>query len=149
MTIAARVFFIEANDAVRRIPLKRFERFYLRSDSDESFPEYAGQRVRYAVIFVELDNRQPTAIRRIDCSILQLNSKGQLDQKEWLRGVRLGMDSIAPPSAQVPASSVVDATYRFSRKRYHHEFRWKPNAEVMKAIEEAIFGKTKKPLKLV
>jgi hypothetical protein len=121
----------------------------LRSDSDESFPEYAGQRVRYALAFVELDNRKPTAIRRIDCSILQFNSKGQLDQEEWLRGAQLGIDSIAPPSGQVPASSVVHATYRFSRKRYDHEFRWKPNAAVMKAIEEAIFGKTKKPLKLV
>jgi hypothetical protein len=44
---------------------------------------------------------------------------------------------------------VIDANYRFSRKRYSQEFHWTPSAEVMKEIEEKIFGKKTTPLKLV
>lgn len=46
--------------------MKRFERVYLSQEKNERFPEYAGQRVRYALVVLELKDKKPVAIERID-----------------------------------------------------------------------------------
>ena len=49
MGLSIRVFIIEDDDTIKRLPLARYERL-LKSDPNEQLLEYAGKRVRYALI---------------------------------------------------------------------------------------------------
>jgi len=57
MELSIRVFIVAYDDKIKRLPLARYERF-LNRDPDERLLEYAGQRVRYALIVVDLVNRK-------------------------------------------------------------------------------------------
>lgn len=140
MAIGFRIFFLDENNALQRIPLKKFECVYLRSDCKERFPEYAGQRIRYALVMVQTESRKPVAIKRIDCSVIRFNAKGKLDKDEWLRGARLAMDTVSFTTNSSSSGSLIDATSSFSKRRYEHEFRWQLSPEIEKAVEDAIFG---------
>jgi hypothetical protein len=72
-----RIFFVHEDGALRRIPMTRFERLYLRNDKNERFPEYARQRVRYALVVLELKNKKPVAVERIDCSVITFRLPGK------------------------------------------------------------------------
>jgi hypothetical protein len=55
MSTGTRLFFLDNDDGIHRISVSKFNRFYLQSDENESFPEFAGQRVRYALVLVNLE----------------------------------------------------------------------------------------------
>lgn len=139
MGLKCRVFFVDAA-GVRPIPLRRFERLYLLNDSSERFPEYAGQRLRFALIAVEVKERKPVAIRHASYSIIQLDAEGRVDASEWRRGARLGMDMVSWFRPEARGGPVLDARGRFAKKRYEHEFKWRPSREIEGAIAQAIFG---------
>jgi hypothetical protein len=149
MSSGVRVFFIDNNDQLHRIPQARFDRLVLRGDSSERFPEFAGQRVRYALVFVELESRVPVAIKYVDYSILPLDEEGKMDSTEEARVRRLGVDMLSSYLSETKDKSVIDASHRFYKKQHDHEFRWQPSQEVERAIAQAIFSKKRKPLKLV
>ena len=63
MGLAVRVFLVEDDGYLRRLPLARYERL-LRGEAEGFFPQYAGKRVRYAFVVVDL----------VDCSVLPPSS---------------------------------------------------------------------------
>lgn len=154
MGAGIRVFFIEANDCVRRIPLERFKRLTRRGGSDERFPEYANQKIRYAWVDIETENRKPVSIEMIDGSFVRFNERGELDEEDFRRGARLVVEIVtsavmASFTAPVKGGPIIDARRHFLRKQYFNEFRWQVNREMEKKIEEAIFGSKRVPLKAV
>ena len=60
MGLSIRVFIVEDDDSINRLPLAQYERL-LKRDPNESLPKYAGRRIRYALIVVDLVNRRPIA----------------------------------------------------------------------------------------
>lgn len=56
MGIGIRVFLIDDNDSLQRLPLARLERL-LHFDRRESLHLYAGKRVRCAMVVVEVEGR--------------------------------------------------------------------------------------------
>ena len=58
MGLSVRIFIVEEDDTIKRRPLTRYERL-LKRDPNESLPKYAGKRVRYALIVINLVNRRP------------------------------------------------------------------------------------------
>lgn len=71
MGLSIRIFIVEDDDTIKRLPLARYERLFTR-DSDERLSEYAGQRVRYALIVVDLVNRRPVEIVKDEFGFLFL-----------------------------------------------------------------------------
>ena len=63
MGLSIRIFIVEDDDTIKRLPLARYERL-LKRDPDERLLEYAGKRVRYALIVVDLVNRRPIEVVR-------------------------------------------------------------------------------------
>ena len=61
MGLRIRIFIVEEDDTIKRLPLACYERL-LNRDPNESLPKYTGQRVRYALIIVDLINRRPIEI---------------------------------------------------------------------------------------
>ncbi|HSB07327.1 MAG TPA: hypothetical protein VLK23_19280 [Thermodesulfobacteriota bacterium] len=139
MGIGCRVFPADDNDSLQRISMARLHRL-LPFDRRESLPQYAGKRVRCAMAFVEVSGRQVLAIRNIDYFLLHFDAKGQINKKDWERGMRLGMELLPSiPDEEYP-KKVIDAQHRFAKRRYEHEFKWKPSRKVEEAIVGAILG---------
>ena len=72
MGLSIRVFIVEDDDTIERLPLTRYERL-LKRHPDERLPKYAGKRVRYALIVVDLVNRRPTEVVRDEFAYLDFD----------------------------------------------------------------------------
>jgi hypothetical protein len=111
----------------------------LRFERGESFPHFGGKRVRCVRVFLELAGRQVLAITHIDYFLLPFDSKGQINKKEWEKGMRLGLELLPSLLNDQHTKQIVDARHRFAKRRYEHEFKWKPTRKVEEAIVAAIF----------
>jgi hypothetical protein len=138
MGIGIRVFLVDDNDSVQRLPLARLERL-LHFDRRESLPQHAGKRVRCAMVFLQMAGKQVLSIRNIDYLLLTFDDKGRIDKKEWEKGMRLGMDLLPPSFKEDNSKQVINASHRFARRRYEHEFKWKPSRKVEEAIVGLVF----------
>jgi len=111
----------------------------LRFDPAERLPRYSGKRVRCAMVFVDVTGRKVLAIQSIQYSILTFDARGRLDRKEWERGMRLGIELFPPINVEEYPKQVINAQHRFAKRRYEHEFKWKPTRKVEASIVAAIF----------
>lgn len=139
MGTGCRVFLVEDDDSIQRISMARVRRL-LNFDRRESLPQYAGKRVRCAIVFVEVVRKQVLAIQDIQYSILTFNTKGRIDKKEWEKDMRLGMDLLPPFLKEQYPRQVIDAHHRFAKRRYEHEFKWKPSRKLDEAVVAAVFS---------
>ena len=81
MGMSVRVFLVEDNDSLQRIPMTRLDRL-LHFDRVESLQQYARKRVRCAMAFLEVARRRVLSIRNIDYFWLSFNDKGRINKKE-------------------------------------------------------------------
>ena len=65
MGFGLRIFFIDKDNKIEKIPLSRFEKIRAR-DENEILLEYKDSRIRYAEAVVELERRKPVSIA-LDC----------------------------------------------------------------------------------
>ena len=77
MGLSIRVFIVEDDDSINRLPLVQYERLLKRS-SDDRLLKYAGKRVRYALLVVDLVNRRPIEIVRDQFGFLDFDVEGRL-----------------------------------------------------------------------
>jgi hypothetical protein len=140
MGLSIRIFIVDEDDSLHRLALARYERL-LRDDPAESIPEYAGKRVRHALVVVDLVNRRPVEIVHAEFAWLSFDSEGRLDRSEKEKEARLAMRAIPPLLGEEDSEQLIDARHRFAKKRYDSEYRWKPTPEIMAAIVAAVFGR--------
>jgi hypothetical protein len=135
MGFGLRIFFIDKDDKIKKIPLSRFERIYAR-DPKEILPEYKDSRIRYAEVVVELEDRKPFSIARIVYGYLQFDSNGQVDEEFLDIEGQVAINML--PSISLPGESekVINASDRFAQKRFKDEFTWTPSQELEEAIIE-------------
>ena len=138
MGFGLRIFFIDKDDKIKKIPFSRFERIYAR-DPKEILPEYKDTRIRYAEVVVELENRKPFSIARIVYGYLQFDSNGQIDEEFLDIEGHVAINML--PSISLPGEleKVINASDRFAKKRFNYEFTWTPSAELEEAIIEKSF----------
>ena len=139
MGLGTRIFFVNEDDTLKRMPMKRYHRLF-RRDPEEQFLEYAGNRIRYVLVVLELENRKPVEILRVQYSYLAFDQKGRLREDERERAARLSMEMIKTSPPEEESNQVIDARYKFAKKRFSREFRWEPSPEIETAIFKAIFG---------
>ena len=82
MGLSIRVFIVEDDDSIKRLPLAQYERL-LKRDPNESLPKYAGRRIRYTLIVVDLVNRKPIEVLRDEYAYLDFDQKGRLKEPEF------------------------------------------------------------------
>jgi len=139
MGISLRIFLVDDDNSIKRLPLTRYERL-MRGDPKERLPEYAGKRVRYAEVAVELADRKPISILRMLYFIMSFDSEGRIDASEQQKETRLAMELVPPIGSEGQSGQVIDAQHHFAKKRYDNEYRWVPRPEIEQAIAYAIFG---------
>ena len=140
MGIGIRVLLVDDDDSIKRLPLTRYERL-VRRDPNEQLLQYAGKRVRFAEVAVELEERKPVQIIRVVYGILPFDSEGRIDTAEYEKEMRLSAEMMPPILADRLSPKIVDAKHKFAKKRFNDQFRWEPTYQIEKAIVEAIFVK--------
>ena len=140
MGLSIRIFIVEDDDTIKRLSLACYERLHKR-DSDERLLKYAGQRVRYALIVVDLVNRRPIEIVRDEFGFLDFDNVGRLKVVEHEEQESLAFDLLDPLLSDQTNSQVIDARHKFAKKRYFDKFSWTPTDEIVVGIAEAIFRK--------
>ena len=139
MGTGLRIFLVNDDGSLRRFPLARFERLF-QHHPEERLPQYAGKRVRYALVAVDLVNREPVEIIGIQYPILTFDSKGKIDAAELEKEMRLGVNMVPIGTNEGTSRKVVDVEHRFLQKRYENRYLWRPTPEIEEAIVKAIFG---------
>ena len=140
MGLSIRVFIVEDDDTIKRLPLARFERLHKR-DTAERLQEYSGKRVRYALVIVDLLNRIPIEILRDEFGFLEFDDEGRLKKTEYDEQESLAFDMLSPLFSDQKNSKVIDARHQFARKRYFDKYSWTPTDKIIADIAEVIFGK--------
>jgi hypothetical protein len=141
MGISLRIFIVEDDDTIHRLPLAKYERL-LKRNSKECLPQYAGKRVRYALVVVDLHNRKPMQILRFQYSFLTFDAEGRFDPADREEETRLAFD-IMPPipiSFEKDPDNVIEARHLFAEKRFKHKYTWTPSPEMESVIVNEIFG---------
>lgn len=149
MGLGVRVFFIEDDDSLRRIPLKWLEDLIAGRAKSKSLPEYAGRRMRCAMVIIESHNRKPARIVQIDCMFLKFDSKGHVDQTDWDAKTSVSVEMLDALFLPLTESSVADLRSHFLTKKINNQLRWQPTKEITEAIKKAIFPTPKPRLRLV
>ena len=139
MGLSIRIFIVADDDTIRRLPLARYERL-LKRDPDERLLEYAGKRVRYALIVVDLVNRKPIEVVRDEYAFLDFDREGRLKEPEFENEEISAFDMLDFSSSEQQDRRVIDARHKFARKRYFDKNRWQPTDQIVTDIAETIFG---------
>ncbi len=140
MGIGLRIILVNDDDSLERLAVARYDRL-LRRNPEECLPQYAGKRVRYALVAYEVENRKPVEILRIEYSYLFLDYEGRIDAAEQEREMMLAVEVLPPVLLEQQSRQLVDAHHRFAKKRYDHKYRWTPSPELETAIVNGVFGK--------
>jgi len=143
MGTGLRVFLVNDDDSLERFPLARLERLF-QGHPEERLLQYAGKRVRYALVIVDLVNRKPIEILRIQYAILTFDSEGKIDSAELEKEMRLGVDMVPIGTIAPLSRKVVDAEHHFLQKRYENRYLWKPTPEIEETIVKVVFGQGSK-----
>ena len=139
MGLGTRIFIVNDDDSLERLTLKRYNRL-IKGYPDEGLMQYAGKKIRYALIVLEMINRKPAEILMTEYSFLAFGSKGRLDAGEREKAARLAMDTLEPIAAEPKSGKVIDVKHRFAKKRFNNRYLWKPTPEIEAAIQRIIFG---------
>ena len=126
MSIGERVFFIDG-ERVTRVPLRRFDSLW-NGDRSARMPERAGQRVCCAMAYIEIYDRRPVAVLRVDYMVLPFDSQGHLDAAAHRRQQRLALETVSRNLPSVSEAIVEIGPYRAGRQ-YRDEFKWSPSEE--------------------
>ena len=138
MGFGFRIFLIDENDIIIRIPATRFDRIRNR-DPKESLPQYKNSRLRYAMVILELENRKPISVVRIDYGYLAFDSEGRVDQKFLNAEGQVAMSMLSFGSFNEEPLGVVHAGHKFAEKRFKNEFTWLPSPELEQTIIHKAF----------
>ena len=103
-------------------------------------PNYANKRVRYVMVVLDLLDREPVEILRIDYAFLKFDAKGRIDQSEKKKEARLAAESFSPIGEQEDSDRLIDARHLFARKRYSDCYKWSRSPKLEAKIIDAVFG---------
>lgn len=140
MGLSSRIYLVNDDESLKRLSVAKLERLH-REDPDERLPQYAGKRVRYVHAVLEMLDRKPVGIIMIQYSYLSFDPEGRLDAAELEKEARLAMDVLLPIAVDQEKRKVINAKYRFAKKRFEESDTWKPSEKVRTAIMEAILRK--------
>jgi hypothetical protein len=93
MGLGMRIFIVNDDGSLERLPVGRYNRL-LRHESNERLLQYAGKRVRCAVLVVESMDRIPVEIVKSQYSYLLFDSEGRLLMEWDKKEARLAMDML-------------------------------------------------------
>lgn len=140
MGVGFRIFLLDADDGLYRLPNIKFDQM-LRDSASHRFPLLAKARMRMASISVELLDRRPIRVIWRTFNWLSFDHEGYFDANALDRHQRaLAELALSPALGRARnATEVVDARDRFIAQGG----RWKPSTAVARLIDDAALGRVK------
>ena len=143
MGLGIKVFFVEDDNTIKRIPVTQYESL-LRGDPGIRFKEYSGRMIRYVLIVLEYENRKPVDVLRAQYSFLKFNPGGKLDHKMFEEEMKLGAEMLTPVEKDRSRPNLINARSLFAKKRFQEKYTWEPTPEIQAELAKSIFGKALK-----
>jgi hypothetical protein len=131
------MFVLGSDDTLYRLPGTKFTGM-LDNSSRHCIPLFAGRRVRMVETVVEIQNRVPSRVVQLACSMLTFDDEGRLDSRAYVRqqAARAELALFEPESSR---TKIVDASSRFVAKGG----RWLPSTSLARVVRHAALGKIK------
>lgn len=126
MRVRPRYFIVGDDGTFARLAIASFYRI-VRQDPGEVHPEFRGQRVKYAEIFVAVDGRRPVSVRQAAFGYLTFDAEGRFDAAEWEKFADLMVQAWPSP---VPSDhdAVSEMRVRVAERRLEEDNNWTPTA---------------------
>lgn len=129
--ISIRIFFLDDENNLEKIPNARYSQLHLRKAEPE--PKYAGKTVRVIEVLTSLKNGEPHAIEQILYVVREFDSSGQFDEKFMMEEKVTAMNRLSLKLDQ----------NEFAVIEYDRVHKWKPEPDeesrLLKLIHKAIF----------
>jgi hypothetical protein len=138
MGFGLRIFFIDNDDNIKKIPLTRFDRIRNRYPK-EIFLEYKNTRIRYAEVVVELENRKPVFMARADYGYFKFDADGLLVEKFLNDKWEISCNILPISSSSNYSDKIIYANDKFAEKRFKNQFTWIPSNKLEKKVLDKIF----------
>lgn len=138
MGYSLKIFLVDEDDNIKKIPLSRFEKIRNR-DPGEALEEYKNSRIRYAEVVVELKNRKPASIARIVYGYLKFDTNGLTDEEYLNKEMQAALCMLPTLSFDNDSEKVINSANQFAQKRFKNEFTWTPSQPLKNAIIEKVF----------
>ena len=106
----------------------------------ERLERCASRRVRFAIAYVEFQDRVPVDILRVDYPVLTFDSAGRLDPETLSKYERLGTEAMPSLLDRLQRSKVVDLRPRLARRRMEQEFQWSPSPDLEEEIHRVLLS---------
>jgi hypothetical protein len=137
MGFSIRAFLLDKEGEPQLFSRARLERLW-RNDPRESLPGYAGTDARFALAYIKTDDGHPSEIAHMDYIRLHMGADGRVDEDAEYRRLALAAGSMDFPSVLPKPDMLIDAEHLFNRRRYQHEFSWRPTAAQKESLARLI-----------
>lgn len=144
MGIGIRVFVLGIDGHFKRVPYTRYERLWARNGTDspaEVFSDHAGKDLCFAVLYLDMENRQPIGVRATEFRRFKVRSDGRIDVEERERGHSLAFTIFDANLAPRRDDRVIDSAEVFLKKQHRREFMWKPTHGQGLELRRLTFGR--------
>ena len=142
-SISVRYFLVTGEDEIIRLSCARFDRLDSNPPKD-NIKEFAGQRVRWAEIVVELENRKPSKVLHVTYGYLHFKNDGYLDVDRFTNDAAIVINAAFPDFLVVDEpDNVINAQREFLKKRRDHQVCWKPNTTLERKIMDTAIDQFK------
>lgn len=116
--VGFRIFFYpDDNDTPVRVARKKFEAGL--------FPEYAGRSLRYMFVVLDLIERRPDVISRVDAGVLYFDETGDY-RPASMKSAGIAMNLHYEEHRASTVEGVVDITLARRRACWEETYRWTP-----------------------
>jgi len=92
------------------------------------------------LVLVATEDRRPTRILHIECSVLAFDRSGALDSDAESDKMKLAVSMLESGYVADDAPAVVNARRLFAKREFAHKYRWTPSKAVLRQVGDAIFG---------
>lgn len=99
-------------------------------------PEFKGQRVRYAEIYVDFDGRRPIAVQRAVFRHLAFDESGRLDEHEWQKYDQLFAQTW-PRIEELEEPHITNARAERAHDEIDRQFGWQPTPALRDQLYDA------------
>ena len=138
MRLSCRMFVLDPDDTLYRLPTRRFEQM-LQAPPSYPLPRFAASRVRMSDVAIEMVDQRPIRVVWSTFDILVFDDHGCLDAWAFERHQRACAElGLVPPNAEAKsAGTVVDAANRFIVQGGC----WSPSPSLLRRIGAAALGR--------
>ena len=132
-----RILVFHEDGEIRRIPTKNWDKLW---NGQSSMPEFAGRRVRFATVCLELQNRKPHRILRVYYSRIGFDSAGHLDKNELTEHMQIAGAMFEPAFLAKPKDILDELRPSLAKLKNETKYQWKPTAEEAEKLRAIVMA---------